>query len=187
MTQKQAALAAKAVVQILFATSQSLTIDGLRIKLRDFFKSDIRTEFRAVASLTNIDLVGALLKANKILTEIGLQVRIVGGVVSLLTSHVENPNLAEFIRSETHQSGNLDLTTATLEVLACIAFKQPVTQAEIDKIFDSDKRTLVLKLRDLGLVEEFAGIGGRLHFATTEAFLRQFNLGSIKDLSPSSS
>jgi hypothetical protein len=39
-------------------------------------------------------------------------------------------------------------------------------------LFDTDKRGLVVKLRDLKLVEEFAGADGRLRFATTEAFLR---------------
>jgi Segregation and condensation complex subunit ScpB len=60
------------------------------------------------------------------------------------------------------------MTTPTLEVLACIAFKQPISQAEIDLLFDADKRGLVVKLRDLKLVEEFAGADGRLRFATTE-------------------
>jgi chromosome segregation and condensation protein ScpB len=61
----------------------------------------------------------------------------------------------------------------TLEVLACIAFKQPISQAEIDQLFDADKRGLVVKLRDLKLVEEFAGADGRLRFATTGAFLQR--------------
>ena len=32
-----------------------------------------------------------------------------------------------------------------------------MSQAEIDRLFDADKRGLVVKLRDLKLVEEFAG------------------------------
>jgi chromosome segregation and condensation protein ScpB len=72
--------------------------------------------------------------------------------------------------------------TATLEVLACIAFKQPISQAEIDQLFDADKRGLVVKLRDLRLVEEFAGVDGRLRFATTEAFLQRFELASLQEL-----
>jgi Segregation and condensation complex subunit ScpB len=70
----------------------------------------------------------------------------------------------------------------TLEVLACIAFRQPISQAEIDKLFDADKRGLVVKLRDLKLVEEFAGADGRLRFATTEAFLQRFGLASLQEL-----
>ena len=41
------------------------------------------------------------------------------------------------------------------EVLACIAFKQPISQAEIDRLFDAAKRGIVVTLRDLKLVEEF--------------------------------
>jgi chromosome segregation and condensation protein ScpB len=47
---------------------------------------------------------------------------------------------------------------------------QPISQAEIDHLFDADKRGLVVKLRDLKLVEDFAGADGRLRFATTETF-----------------
>jgi chromosome segregation and condensation protein ScpB len=71
-------------------------------------------------------------------------------------------------------------------VLACIAFRQPISQAEIDRLFDADKRGLVVKLRDLKLVEEFAGADGRLRFATTEAFLQRFGLASLQELSAAS-
>ena len=37
----------------------------------------------------------------------------------------------------------LDLTHAALEVLARIAFKRPISQDEIDRFFDADKRGLV--------------------------------------------
>jgi hypothetical protein len=46
------------------------------------------------------------------------------------------------------------MTRASLEVLASIAFTQPINQAEIDRLFDADKRGLVVKPRDLKLVEE---------------------------------
>jgi len=71
-------------------------------------------------------------------------------------------------------------------VLACIAFKQPISQAEIDRFFDADKRGLVVTLRDLRLVEEFAGPDGRLRFATTEAFLQRFGLASLRELTTAS-
>ena len=78
------------------------------------------------------------------------------------------------------------MTTATLEVLACIAFRQPISEAEIDRLFDADKRGLVVKLRDLKLVKEFAGADGRLRFATTEAFLQRFGLASLLELTATS-
>ncbi len=73
-------------------------------------------------------------------------------------------------------------TASQLAVLREIAFKQPVTQAEIDQLFTTDKRGLVVKLRDLRLVTDFAGEDGRLRFATTEAFLQRFGLASLAEL-----
>jgi hypothetical protein len=49
------------------------------------------------------------------------------------------------------------------EALACIAFKQPISQAETEPPFVADNSRLLVKLRDLKLVEEFAGSDGRLH------------------------
>ena len=85
-----------------------------------------------------------------------------------------------YLSQQNLASEHSGLTSATLEVLACIAFKQPISQAEIDRLFEADKRGLVVKLRDLKLVEEFAGADGRLRFATTGTFLqRTGELGRI--------
>lgn len=178
-----AAVAVKAAVQLLFATGKSFTVDGLREKLREFFREEARGEIRAAAALNNVELITALLDANRQLAPVGLQLRITNGVVSLLTTTVESARLSDYLREQTGASGNPDLTTATLEVLACIAFKQPISQSEIDHLFAADKRGLVVKLRDLRLVEEFAGPNGRLRFATTEEFLQRFGLASLADLS----
>ena len=75
-------------------------------------------------------------------------------------------------------------TPAALEVLACIAFKQPISQGEIDQIFgEVDKRHLVAVLRQMKMGEEFAGEGGRLFFATTATFLERFGLKSVEEMS----
>jgi chromosome segregation and condensation protein ScpB len=177
-----AEVAAKAVVQILFATGKSLTVDGLREKLREFFREEVRAESRAVAALTNVELIAAIIECNQQLELVGLQLRIVNGVVSLLTTKIESGRLADYLRAQTGASGNPDLTTSALEVLACIAFKQPVSQAEIDQLFAADKRSLVVKLRDLRLITDFPGNDGRMRFATTGAFLLRFGLSSLEAL-----
>ena len=115
-----------------------------------------------MAALNNVELITALISFNCQLALVGLQLRILNGVVSLLTSRVENKALATYVSEQSGASANLQLTTGALEVLACIAFRQPISQAEIDQLFDADKRGLVVKLRDLKLVEEFAGADGRL-------------------------
>jgi chromosome segregation and condensation protein ScpB len=147
-------IAAKTVVQLLFTTGKSFTVDGLREKLREFFRQEVRAELRAVAALNNVELITALISCNRQLGLVGLQLRILNGVVSLLTTRVENKALAAYVSEQSGASENLQMTTATLEVLACIAFRQLISQAEIDRLFDADKRGLVVKLRDLKLVEE---------------------------------
>ena len=57
-------IAAKAVVQLLFATGKSFTVDGLREKLREFFRQEVRPELRAVAALDNVKLITALISFN---------------------------------------------------------------------------------------------------------------------------
>ena len=138
-----------------------------------------------MAALNNVELITALISLNRQLGLVGLQLRILNGVVSLLTTEVHNKTLAAYLSEQSGASGNLQMTTATLEVLACIAFRQ-ISQAEIDLLFDADKRGLVVKLRDLKLVEEFAGADGRLRFATTEAFLQRFGLASLQELTSAS-
>ena len=90
--------------------------------------------------------------------------------------------MGAYLSEQGTASGGLGLTPSALEVLACIAFNQPISQAEIDRLFDADKRGLVVKMRDRKLVEEFAGSDGRLCFATTKAFLQRFGLASLGEL-----
>jgi chromosome segregation and condensation protein ScpB len=136
-------------VQLLFSTGKSFTVDGLR-ELREFFRGEVRAKLRAVAALSNVELITALLSCNRQLALVGLQLRISNGVVSLLTTEVNNKALAHYLSEQNSRNGISGLTTSTLEVLACIAFRQPISQAEID----ADKRGLVVKFRDFGLVED---------------------------------
>ena len=71
------------------------------------------------------------------------------------------------------------MTTASLEVLACIGFRQPISQAEIDRLFDADKRGLVVKLRDLKLVEEYARADGRSALCDNGRILAAFRPGKF--------
>jgi chromosome segregation and condensation protein ScpB len=121
--EKVGEIAAKSVVQLLFATGKSFTVDGLREKLREFFRQEVRAELRAVAALNSVELITALISFNWQLALVGLQLRILNGVVSLLTTEVHNKALAGYLSEQKLASGNLQMTTATLEVLACIAFK----------------------------------------------------------------
>jgi hypothetical protein len=77
-----------------------------------------------VAALSNVELITALLSCNRQLAIVGLQLRIINGVVSLLTTEVNNKALAQYLSEQNHANGISGLTTSELEVLACIALSQ---------------------------------------------------------------
>ena len=176
--------AVRAVVQILFATGKAYTIESLREKLREFFVGEGDYEKRAVASISAVELITAMLEASPQLESLGLQIRLTNGTAQLLTARILNEGLAAFIAEKASASGGVgELSQAALEVLACIAFKQPISQGEIDQVFgDVDKRHVVSVLPGLGLVEEVAAPDGRLRFVTTGTFLTRFGLTSLQDL-----
>jgi chromosome segregation and condensation protein ScpB len=174
----------RAVVQILFATGKPYTLETLRERLREFFVEEGDYEKRAVASMSAVQLITAILEAGPQLEALGLQIRLTNGVAQIFTSKIQNERLAAFIaeRAPVAAAGVGELTPAALEVLACIAFKQPISQGEIDQIFGTvDKRHLVSVLRQMEMVEEFAGPDGRLRFATTGRFLEKFEMASVEE------
>ena len=175
-------VAARAGIQILMATGKRYTVDGLREKLRELLRMEANSEIRAVASMSSVELIAALLDANAGLEKFGIRIGISNGQVSLGTTEVEPMALRTFIASQRPlDAGSGELSQAAMEVLGCIALKQPIAQVEIDRIFDSDKRGVVGRLREAGLIEEFAGEGGRLMFATTPRFLKKFDLKSLDE------
>lgn len=77
------------------------------------------------------------------------------------------------------------LTDVLLETLSIIAYKQPVTKLEIEKIRGVKSDHAVNKLVEYGLVEETGRLdapGRPLLFGTTEEFLRRFSIHSLDEL-----
>ena len=77
------------------------------------------------------------------------------------------------------------LTDAALETLSIIAYKQPVTKIEIEKIRGVNSDRSVNKPVELELVKEVGRLdapGRPMLFGTTEEFLRTFGVGSIDEL-----
>ncbi len=173
--------AVKAVVQILFATSRSYTIDTLKEKLREFYLDEADYEKRAVASLSTVELMTALLEASPTLSAVGLQIKLSNGVAQLATTKVDCRKLSEFLLERSQRVTTI--SDPALEVLACVAIKGPIDQDRIDALFGGrDKRHLVFVLREMGMVEEFGGENGRLQFMTTGKFLRHFGLKHPSEL-----
>ena len=77
------------------------------------------------------------------------------------------------------------LTDVVLETLSIIAYKQPVTKGDIERIRGVSSDHAVNKLVEYGLVEESGRLnapGRPILFKTSEEFLRRFNLSSVEEL-----
>ena len=79
----------------------------------------------------------------------------------------------------------MSLTDTVLETLSIIAYKQPVTKADIEKIRGVKSDHAVNRLIEYELVTEVGRLdapGRPALFATTEEFLRRFGIGSTDHL-----
>lgn len=81
----------------------------------------------------------------------------------------------------------MPLTKALLEVLAIVAYRQPITRLEIDEIRGVQSSGSLQKLMVRGLVDTHGRLdapGRPFLYATTSAFLDYFGLSSLKELPP---
>ena len=95
------------------------------------------------------------------------------------------PEMYEYLIRVARQPRKYVLTDVLLETLSIIAYKQPVTKLEIEKIRGVKSDHAVNKLVGYNLVCEAGRLdapGRPLLFGTTEEFLRRFSIHSIEDL-----
>ena len=77
------------------------------------------------------------------------------------------------------------LSDVALETLSIIAYCQPITKVEVERIRGVKSDHAVNRLVEFGLIEEVGRLeapGRPMLFATTEAFLYRFGVNSLKDL-----
>lgn len=95
------------------------------------------------------------------------------------------PFVSETVKRALEMRKTPPLSKASLEVLAIIAYNQPVTRSFIEMVRGIDSSAIVASLCDKGLISERGYLDAPGHpilFGTTDAFLRCFGLESIRDL-----
>src|SRR5262245_591518 len=111
----------------------------------------------------------------------GLVLRSVAGGWRLFTNPDAQPVVERFILS----SRQARLTKASLETLAIVAYKQPVTRHQVSSIRGVNSDGVLRALTDRGLIEEAGrdeGPGRPLLYATTPRFLERLGLPSLAAL-----
>ena len=113
--------------------------------------------------------------------ERGIKIISINGDYQLATK-VEN---GQYIQKLLKKNRRQSLSQASLESLAIIAYKQPITRIDIDEIRGVKSESALQKLIEKSLIKEVGRLevpGRPILYGTTEEFLRQFSLKELKEL-----
>ncbi len=157
----------KAVEAVLFASPEPVPL----ARLEQVF---------APEGLSRADLVKALGALSEALEDRGIELREVAGGYQLRT----RPEMAPFLaRLEVPRP--VRFSRAALETLAIVAYRQPVTRAEVEEVRGVDCGGVLRSLLEKGLVRILGkkDVPGRpLLYGTTRKFLEVFGLSSLTEL-----
>jgi len=158
----------KAVIEALvFASPDPLTPRMLNRLLNDEPKEDVQAALKALQA----DYVDRG----------GLHMAEVAGGFQITT----RPEYHEWVRRLFHERSSNKLSAASLETLSVIAYKQPVTAAEIGEIRSVNTSGVLATLLERHLIKIVGRknvIGRPFLYGTTKEFLIRFGLNDLNDL-----
>ena len=111
----------------------------------------------------------------------GINVKPIAGAYRMVT----NPEIAPYIEKFTDYTKGVSLSKAAMETLAIIAYRQPVTRADIEEIRGVNVDGVINKLLDLKVIRIMGRAekpGRPVIFGTSKEFLRAFGMNSIGEL-----
>lgn len=111
----------------------------------------------------------------------GIMIREINGMYQFCTRPECEPYIAKLCTPVVRKR----LSTAAMEVLTIVAYRQPVTRAEIDRIRGVKSDRVLDGLTGKGLIEEKGrsdGIGRPVLFGTTDLFLEKFGISGLDEL-----
>jgi segregation and condensation protein B len=125
----------------------------------------------------------SLEELDMLLTNRGIRLQRVSRSVQLITAPEISADVQRFLDLEETSR----LSRAALEVLAIVAYQEPVTRPQIDAVRGVNSDSVMRTLLRHGLVDEVGrtdGPGRPFIYATTSDFLNHFGLTSIEELPP---
>lgn len=151
---------------ILFVSTRPVSLKRLKKRLPEFKEEDI---ISALRSLTD-----EYSKSDR-----GIEIVEVARGFQMRTKKEYAQYVKRFVRLKDDK-----LTRSMLETLAIVAFKQPITKSEIDRLRGVDSRGALRNLVERGLVrmKRNEGSSSSIIFETTELFLDTFGLKSLEEL-----
>lgn len=115
--------------------------------------------------------------------ERGIQIREIDRAYQLCSK----PEHFEYVKKMFEPRQKQTLSQAALEALAIVAYNQPITKAELERIRGVNSDSAVNSLIERGLIKEAGRMdapGKPILYETTEEFLRAFGYRSLSELPP---
>lgn len=111
----------------------------------------------------------------------GIKLISINGGYQLVSKPENSDNVQKLLKKNKRQS----LSQASLESLAIVAYKQPITRVDIDEIRGVKSESALQRLIERNLIKDIGRLevpGRPILFGTTEEFLRQFSLKNLDQL-----
>ena len=129
-------------------------------------------------------------KTRSLLSEMEYSYRVEGRGVQLLVTHdtaqlVSNRDYIEEVKQLVNPDETKSVSQSLLETLAVIAYRQPVTRADVERVRGVRCDYAVTQLQKLGLIVEVGRkdvVGHPTLFGTTDKFLRQFGIHTVDEM-----
>ena len=156
------------IESLLFVADEPVTIDQLAMVLQ--------TSADAVATA-----VGNL--SQEYAQQRGMRLQQKGHRVQMVTA----PEATEYVRRFLGLEISSKLSPAALEALAIVAYRQPVTRAQVEAVRGVNSDGVLRTLVNRGMIEEVGRLeqaGRPIIYGTTFEFLQQFGLTSLDQLPP---
>lgn len=156
-----------AIEALLFASGDPLTL------------SDLSTQLEEKPKLIESVIHEMIEEYEK--PERGIKLICIKGSYQLVTK-AEN---ADYIQKLLKKNKRQSLSQASIESLAIIAYKQPITRIDIDEIRGVKSESAIQRLVERELIKEVGRLevpGRPILYGTTEEFLRQFELKDLNQL-----
>jgi segregation and condensation protein B len=139
-----------------------------------------------VARILQVPLDEALMLLNELAVEYERRSGLAIVEVASGWRMVTRPEFAAYI-SRLHPPQRIRLSRGSLEVLAIIAYHQPITRPEIEQLRGVDSSAAIQSLLEHGLIQVVGykeTVGRPRLYATTQKFLELFGLRSLDELPP---
>ncbi len=157
-----------ALEAILFATTQPLNVRRLSVLMNGVPETEVRDAMAALHERYSQPASGLVL------------MEVAGG-----WQVATRPEVADWVMRLHKHRRRGGLSASLLETLAIVAYKQPITRADIEAIRGVDCSAAIRSLQDAGLVEVVGRketVGRPPLYGTTEGFLKTFGLNDLEQL-----